>query len=42
MVRIYTNQLVAGVEYYGLEGVARLDQHPAWTSPVDLSLNAPE
>ncbi|MEW5961869.1 MAG: hypothetical protein AB1801_29460, partial [Chloroflexota bacterium] len=35
------DRLVAGAEYYGLEVVARLDQHPAWASPVDLSLNAP-
>jgi len=36
-----TDQLVAAAEYYGLELVARLDQHPAWASRVDLSLNAP-
>ena len=36
-----TDQLVAGAEYYGLDVVARLDQHPAWVSQVGLSLNAP-
>lgn len=36
-----TDQIVAGAEYYGLDLVARLDQHPAWASAVDLSLNAP-
>ncbi|MDX1524226.1 MAG: hypothetical protein R3264_21530, partial [Anaerolineae bacterium] len=32
---------VAGAEYYDLDLVVRLDQHPAWASEVDLSLNAP-
>lgn len=36
-----TDQIVAGAEYYGLDLVVRLDQHPAWASEVDLSLNAP-
>ncbi len=36
-----TDQIVAGAEYYGLELVVRLDQHPAWASEVDLALNAP-
>jgi hypothetical protein len=36
-----TDQIVAGAEYYGLDLVVRLDQHPAWASQVDLSLNAP-
>ncbi|MCB0211535.1 MAG: endo-1,4-beta-xylanase [Anaerolineae bacterium] len=36
-----TDQIVAGAEYYGLELIVRLDQHPAWASAVDLSLNAP-
>ena len=36
-----TDQVVAGAEYYGLDLVVRLDQHPAWASEVDLSLNAP-
>ena len=35
------DRMVAGAEYYGLELVVRLDQHPAWASQVDLSLNAP-
>lgn len=36
-----TDQIVAAAEYYGLDVVVRLDQHPAWASPVDLALNAP-
>ncbi|MCB0163963.1 MAG: hypothetical protein KDI79_07050 [Anaerolineae bacterium] len=36
-----TDQIVAGAEFYGLDLVVRLDQHPAWASAVDLSLNAP-
>ncbi|MCL4294451.1 MAG: endo-1,4-beta-xylanase [Anaerolineae bacterium] len=36
-----TDQFVAGAEYYGLDVVIRLDQHPAWASQVDLALNAP-
>ena len=36
-----TDQIVAGAEYYGLDLVVRLDQHPAWASDVPLSLNAP-
>jgi hypothetical protein len=36
-----TDRLVAGAEYYGLEMVVRLDQHPAWASDVSLALNAP-
>jgi hypothetical protein len=35
------DQIVAGAEYYGLDLIVRLDQHPAWASRVDLSLNAP-
>jgi len=36
-----TDQFVAGAEYYGLEVIVRLDQHPAWASQVDLALNVP-
>jgi hypothetical protein len=36
-----TDRVVAGAEYYGLDLVVRLDQHPAWVSEVDLALNAP-
>ena len=36
-----TDQIVAGAEYYGLDLVVRLDQHPTWANKVDLSLNAP-
>ncbi len=36
-----TDRIVAGAEYYGLDLIVRLDQHPAWASPVDPSLNAP-
>lgn len=36
-----TDQIVAGANYYGLDLIVRLDQHPAWASDVDLSLNAP-
>ena len=36
-----SDQIVAGAEFYGLDLVVRLDQHPAWASDVDLSLNAP-
>jgi len=35
------DQVVAGADYYGLDLIVRLDQHPAWVSEVDLSLNAP-
>ncbi len=35
------DQIVAGADYYGLDLIVRLDQHPAWASPVDQSLNAP-
>ncbi|MBE7551014.1 MAG: hypothetical protein HS126_08065 [Anaerolineales bacterium] len=35
------DRVVAGAEYYGLDLVVRLDQHPAWVSSVDLALNAP-
>ncbi len=35
------DRIIAGAEYYGLDLVVRLDQHPAWASEVDLSLNAP-
>ncbi len=35
------DQIVAAAEYYGLDLVVRLDQHPAWASEVDLALNAP-
>jgi GH35 family endo-1,4-beta-xylanase len=35
------DQVVAGAEYYGLDLIVRLDQHPAWASQVDQSLNAP-
>jgi hypothetical protein len=36
-----TDQVVAGAEYYGLDLVVRLDQHPAWVSDVQPPLNAP-
>jgi hypothetical protein len=36
-----SDRVVAGAEYYGLDLVVRLDQHPAWVSEVDLALNAP-
>jgi hypothetical protein len=36
-----TDQVVAGAEYYGLDLVVRLDQHPAWVSDVSPPLNAP-
>jgi GH35 family endo-1,4-beta-xylanase len=36
-----TDQFVTGAEYYGLDVIVRLDQHPAWASQVDLALNAP-
>jgi hypothetical protein len=36
-----TDQVVAGAEYYGLDLVVRLDQHPAWVSDVEPPLNAP-
>lgn len=35
------DEVIAGAEYYGLDLVLRLDQHPAWASSADLSLNAP-
>lgn len=35
------DQMVAAAEYYGLDLVVRLDQHPAWASLAGLSLNAP-
>lgn len=35
------DQVVAAAEYYGLDLVVRLDQHPAWVSDVDMSFNAP-
>jgi hypothetical protein len=36
-----TDQVVTGAEYYGLNLVVRLDQHPAWVSDVEPPLNAP-
>ncbi len=36
-----TDRFMAGAEYYGFEVIVRLDQHPAWASSVDLSVNAP-
>ncbi len=36
-----TDQVVAGAEYYGLDLVVRLDQHPTWVSDVQPPLNAP-
>ena len=36
-----TDQVVAGAEYYGLDLVVRLDQHPAWVSDAEPPLNAP-
>jgi hypothetical protein len=35
------DQIVAGAEYHDLDLVVRLDQHPAWVSETDLTLNAP-
>ena len=35
------DQVVAGAEFYDLDLIVRLDQHPAWASGVDLTLNAP-
>lgn len=35
------DQLVAGADYYGLDLIVRLDQHPVWASPVDQTLNGP-
>lgn len=35
------DEVVAGAAYHGLDLVVRLDQHPAWASPVPLTLNAP-
>ena len=35
------DQIVAGAEYYGLDLVVRLDQHPAWASQVVPALNGP-
>jgi hypothetical protein len=35
------DEIVAGAEYYGLDLIVRLDQHPAWASDAPLSLNAP-
>jgi hypothetical protein len=36
-----TDRIVAGAEYYDLDIIVRLDQHPVWASPADQSLNAP-
>jgi hypothetical protein len=36
-----TDQVVVGADYYDLELIVRLDQHPAWASAVDMSVNAP-
>jgi hypothetical protein len=36
-----TDQIVSGAEYYGLDLVVRLDQHPAWVSDTQPPLNAP-
>jgi hypothetical protein len=36
-----TDQVVAGAEYYDLDLVVRLDQHPAWASDVEPPLNSP-
>ncbi len=35
------DQIVAGAEYYGLELIIRLDQHPAWASNADQTINGP-
>jgi len=37
----HPDETVAGAEYYGLDLVVRLDQHPAWASAAPLTLNAP-
>ena len=36
-----TDQVVAGAEYYDLDLVVRLDQHPDWSSDVKPTLNSP-
>jgi hypothetical protein len=36
-----TDQVVAGAEYYDLDLVVRLDQHPDWVSDVKPPLNSP-
>ncbi len=35
------DEVVQAVEYYGLDLVVRLDQHPEWASSVTTTLNAP-
>ncbi len=37
----YPDEVVHGAEYYGLDLVVRLDQHPSWTNPLTTTLNAP-
>jgi hypothetical protein len=37
----YPDEVVRGAEYYGLDLVVRLDQHPDWASRVTSALNAP-
>jgi hypothetical protein len=37
----YPDEVVQGAEYYGLDLVIRLDQHPQWASQVTTALNAP-
>ena len=37
----YPDEVVRGAEYYGLELVIRLDQHPRWASRAPITLNAP-
>ena len=37
----YPDEVVRGAEYYGLNLVVRLDQHPQWASPITTTLNAP-
>ena len=37
----HPDEVVQGAEYYGLDVVARIDQHPHWASEAPLDLNAP-
>jgi len=37
----YPDEVVRAAEYYGLDLVVRLDQHPEWASHAPTSLNAP-
>ena len=37
----HPDEVVQGAEYYGLDVVARIDQHPHWVNDTPLDLNAP-